>query len=75
MSAFVTEAEAIEAWNTRAERTCEMLPTHSDLEITLTSMNTGITRAWGYRQCSNCLCNVFEGAKYCPNCGAKVVSE
>ena len=65
--------EAIAAWNARAERTCEMLPTHSDLEITLTSMSTGITRAWGYRQCSNCLCNVFEGAKFCPNCGAEVV--
>ena len=63
-----TEAEAIEAWNTRAERTCENIGYYIDS-----------TRF----KCSECGYNGWtKWAKdgedripnYCPNCGAKVVS-
>ena len=61
---FETEAEAVEAWNTRAERTChDMLggSYSSDME------------------CSECRTRWYVGCmtngewNYCPNCGAKVV--
>ena len=56
------QAEAIEAWNTRAERTCKMVqiaPTISE----------------GIMQCSECGVYLNEPAdvNYCPKCGAKVV--
>ena len=62
---FNTEAEAIEAWNTRHERTCKpeevYLDNYSDLTVTV---------------CSNCHVAIdeLEDCYYCPNCGAKVVS-
>lgn len=64
----MTEAEAIEAWNTRAERTCE-LRKMSALEQTLNMVEF---RSWCV--CSECgeitPCEV----NYCPNCGARVVA-
>ena len=61
-----TEAEAIDAWNTRAVETCELEE----------SFNRG-----GCYKCSECLA-VFDGYEddasyaiapnYCPNCGRKV---
>ena len=59
---YSTEAEAIKAWNTRAERTCQMVqiaPTISE----------------GIMQCSECGVYLNEPAdvNYCPSCGAKVV--
>lgn len=59
---YATEAEAIKAWNTRAERTCQMVqiaPTISE----------------GIMQCSECGVYLNEPAdvNYCPSCGAKVV--
>lgn len=56
---FKTEADAIEAWNTRAERTCELTLDGTD----------------GCFGCSECDENIPPLANYCPNCGAKVVSE
>lgn len=66
MSAFITEAEAIDAWNTRAERTCR-----------------NVDEEYPYFECSECGCHAVVGYRgsgaglpnYCPNCGAKVVSE
>ena len=75
---FKTREEAIKAWNTRAERTCENI--------------TEKKRANQF-ECSKCHCivedaenyyvNVYERGKffkgntydwnYCPNCGAKVI--
>ena len=54
-----TEAEAIAAWNTRAERTCHQ----------------NYFRAMGCFECSACGGLATMPTRYCPNCGAKVVKE
>lgn len=63
---YATEAEAIEAWNTRAERTCKFLWSLAD-------------NGWVDHTCSCCGyventdIHVYLGYRYCPNCGAKVI--
>lgn len=60
-----TEAEAIEAWNTRAERTCHDFGGEEG------------ANAEGYDfGCSACgfVCDQPE-PNYCPNCGARIVEE
>lgn len=62
VDSYSTEAEAIAAWNTRAERTCENLRQHG----------------YNYLECSLCGEKSYQGDKvfdYCPNCGARVVGE
>ena len=54
---YKTEAEAIEAWNTRAERTCEFMP-YSE------KSDDGI--------CSKCVAYMYEQDNYCPNCGTRI---
>lgn len=62
-----TEAEAIAAWNTRAERTCH-------------DYNASAREHGAYLfmwRCSNCgesYDTEMDKPNYCPNCGAKVVS-
>ena len=63
-----TEAEAIEAWNTRAERTCQNLVE----EVDWTDYHDF--------ECSECHASMRQNGNapggvftYCPNCGAKVV--
>jgi len=66
-----TEAEAIAAWNARAERTCEM-------ELTELSSGSAYHDVW---LCSACgeqveqhtVMGKSEPPRYCPNCGARVV--
>lgn len=56
-----TKAEAIEAWNTRAERTCRN--TQSDFDFMCS-------------ECGKCVDNGrIIGFNYCPNCGRKVVDQ
>lgn len=61
---YLTEADAVEAWNTRAERTCEVLGERYDelLDYWDTELSCG---------------HVFNGmaqyVTYCPDCGAKVI--
>ena len=67
-----TEAEAMAAWNTRAERTCNFRE--------IGDYSAGYLRMM--RECSECgfwladdgeSLPLFPMVKYCPNCGAKVV--
>lgn len=62
-----TEAEAIEAWNTRAERTCECIAEYAESPI------DGKTIV--LHRCSACRELMRPHMHYCPNCGAKVVEE
>jgi DNA-directed RNA polymerase subunit RPC12/RpoP len=57
---YHTEAEAIAAWNSRAERTCNLI---EDRGLLHCSNCGGVAekQSWAYWT-------------YCPNCGAKVVS-
>lgn len=64
-----TEAEAIEAWNTRAERTCKLIDRGSFMP----------EHDFYRSECSACGAMFWQTnghlprANYCPNCGAKVV--
>ena len=64
MCVYKTEAEAIEAWNARHERTC-----------TVTRLN--VDRDGTHTTDYSCGCWNNEGwnHNYCPNCGAKVVGD
>lgn len=62
---YQTQKSALDAWNTRAERTCEMeLQTCVDPEGNVFSF-----------VCSECGVDVYGHVDigYCPNCGARVV--
>ena len=65
-----TEAEAIAAWNTRAERTCKPLDytigsyTHKAMEKDEWYCQSAVCSACG---------EYIPIMNYCPNCGAKVV--
>lgn len=67
---YDTEAEAIAAWNTRAERTCKVAASYSPSD-----MNEQAEWYFAF----SCGCELYwdesEPPNYCPNCGAKVVGE
>ena len=69
--ALLTGANAITSWNTRAERTCHALPQISDTVCVV--KRDGMEIECGYWTCSECRCENFAGAKFCMECGAKVV--
>lgn len=71
---FSSKEEAIEAWNTRAERTCHPV-SKSGEEFSFEDRSSTLT-AW----CSECheylgeACDVFSyHDRFCSGCGAKVV--
>lgn len=64
-SPCLTEAEAIAAWNTRAERTCECVAEYAKSPI------DGKTIV--LHRCSACHELMRPHMAYCPSCGAKVV--
>lgn len=64
---FDTEAEAIAAWSTRAERTCKCVAEYAKSPI------DGKTIV--LHRCSACHELMRPFMNYCPNCGAKVVGE
>ena len=55
------------------ERECEMLPPTNGQTCIVRHNSTGFEMQFGYWRCSVCGCNNFEGAKFCMECGAKVV--
>lgn len=61
---YSTEAEAAEAWNARAERTCSVEETCFDelWQEKYTRLSCG-HYVWGYAQ------------KYCPECGARIFTK
>lgn len=61
-----TEAEAIEAWNTRYERTCHTVKGSRKYVL---SDGTELFEDG----CSECNGYLSDGDNFCPNCGAKVV--
>lgn len=63
-----SKAEAVKAWSTRTERTCRNV---HDLP------KDGTFWPAPHFKCSECGCThvSLEYVFYCPNCGAKVVSE
>lgn len=63
-----TEAEAIAAWNTRAERTCELICHEVELPDSLKDADFEM---YVY-ECSECGEPMFSDYNYCPNCGAHV---
>lgn len=64
MNVHVSSRELFDAWNTRAERTCENMAEQCFRE------------AYNAFLCSRCgTKTAFTNVDYCPSCGAKVVSE
>lgn len=68
---FKTEAEAIDAWNTRAERTCRMTDRGECSEC-----GAYIVRAWTEVHDFNGDMKRIDlrSHNYCPNCGRKVMA-
>lgn len=76
----LSEDEAVEAWNRRAERTCRMVDcsTHDTCVVNRELVNGDVmSMEFGYRQCSECGAYVFDcpTVRYCPSCGARVIKE
>ena len=70
---------AVAGWNRRAERTCRMVDCGShDTCVVNRELSNGniMSMEFGYKQCSECGANVFDcpTVRYCPNCGARVVT-
>ena len=68
-SSFGLENRAIEAWNTRAERTCHILNHGSPWEFSVPLLQCDGCEALFYGDATGDIPN------YCPNCGAKVVND
>lgn len=82
---FISEAEAIEAWNTRADdyrQAAEYWRRMYEEAFAERTCKVEVREsAWGgyTRHCGNCGadldCDTRNRQNYCPNCGAKVVGE
>ena len=73
MSAFVTEAEAIAAWNARAERTCRNKARYGNFKCDVCNAFLQLT---DFDEEPMLTVNgVGHTPNYCPNCGAKVVGK
>ena len=71
-NSYDTEAEAISAWNTRAERTCRVIACYDTSDVDGSNSNA----EWYFAL--TCGCELYwdeeEPPNYCPNCGAKVIA-
>ena len=86
---FETEAEAVAAWNTRAERVGERKTINKTGDFVTHDSRAERTCKMEYSggvheflsldtwTCSECGCEMYDAAEpnYCPNCGARVVGE
>lgn len=64
---FLTEAEAIEAWNSRAERTCKL----HDCEGSFSAVNKPVWRCdCGAFMTQYTDATTYHKPRFCPNCGA-----
>lgn len=66
MCFYPTESEAIEAWNTRQERTCRI--TSEEYDDLLDVFTTHFS-------CGHFTIGKVNMYRYCPKCGAKVIEE
>lgn len=66
----MTEAEAIKAWNTRAERTCTIEHRRDEYVCTACGNAVGDDDPWSENFVNG---NAVEMWAYCPHCGAKVI--
>lgn len=60
-----SKQDAIDVWNTRYERTCKFIEVGDDYDEIYAQVY----------KCSNCGVENIGTAFFCPNCGAKIVSE
>lgn len=67
---YSTEAAAVRAWNTRAERTCRIENTNGEWRCSCCGEAVGSDDPWCESFTNG---NAIEMWNYCPNCGAKVV--
>lgn len=65
-----TEAEAIEAWNTRAERTCTMEPSFTEPRRLDFMQEYRCTECGGFAYLL--VATDDDRVRYCPNCGKAV---
>lgn len=75
----VTGADENGRWRSKPVRyvargECHKLPPDNNHTCIVRHEPTGMTMEFGYWKCSRCGCNCVDGAKYCMNCGARVVS-
>lgn len=74
---YDTEAEAIEAWNTRADTATlyeDGFYLHGRKFVPERTCELTLDGTDGCFGCSECYENIPQLANYCPNCGCKVVS-
>lgn len=69
---WLAPKQVVEA--TLGSGTCHRLPA-DNFGTTCIVRGHGYEMEFGYWKCSECGTNCFEGARYCMNCGAKVVGE
>jgi NAD-dependent SIR2 family protein deacetylase len=67
---YTTEAEAIAAWNSRAERTCRIEGRYGNQYCTCCGEMVG---TWDSTSELYIDGNMVELWNYCPNCGARVM--
>lgn len=73
---FDDSMRAVAAWNRRAERTCEMLPSDTETTCTVHYRVNGcsVDYEYGYKRCSCCDADIVdcETLRFCPYCGARI---
>ena len=69
MSAYLSEAEAIEAWNRRTGKGDKLSPVERTVKVEKVTRVSSVIRTG---RCGNCGYDVIDSYKHCPNCGARL---